>query len=380
MQTKLGAEVEVVALTVVAELALLERRPELGLLCQEAARQGRLTAAVVDAVLPGLSAAAHANLLRHCAYLGLCDDSGALTRLGRGCADDAEAPLPEQGAYTFWVARHPLLGVRPLHFRREEDPRDSDYQSFQSVPEWFRPRREEAWTSVVDETRFCVRELLGPNGQPARCRLTATTPWQLTWDVDLRSGANSWRINGVLEWREKDQVKRASFATRGESVPDLDGPRIFASWEPRWDPGRGYVAMDFDGRTGERERAFLRELSYRDVSIPRRGTYATAVVKGVPVGPSSHPQAQQWANALARARFLEEQGYLPASRLEELFQATVRQTPLEPYGVRLAPPEEHLRAFEAAKQERAYWRVAAAMDLAPDTLARASGATSREVA
>ncbi len=78
MRTTLEAEVKVYEISVLAELAVLERRPEFGLLCA-AARQGALTPEAMDQVLPGLSEVARANLRRHCEELLLCDREGRHT-------------------------------------------------------------------------------------------------------------------------------------------------------------------------------------------------------------------------------------------------------------------------------------------------------------
>jgi hypothetical protein len=367
MRTTLRAEVEISTITVVAELAVLERRPELALVCRAAQKQGALEPRVLSGVLPGLSEAACANLRRHYEYLGLCDEAGRLTEAGRLCAERSEAPIPEQGVYTFWIARHPLCGVLLLHFRREQlDPRDSDFDSLQPVPEWFRADRHHPWESVVDRgMRFCLRALLGPSPRPVRCRLAPAPACQLSWEVDLLTWENQWLLAGKLEWREGEQQRREPFTTPHQSVAELDGGALFASWEPRWRPEQGFAAMDFDGKVGGHD--FRRTLRYPSVSVPGKGTYTNVEVLDVPVGPSNRVQAQRWADALLRSALKKETGYVTDSRLRTLFDTVVRDTPLSGFSVALAGVEEHLKALEA--DARLYWMLAAPFDLQPEAAA-----------
>lgn len=364
MKTKLRAEVEVTAVTVLAEVAVFERRPELALVCRAAAQRGGLDVQLFDSVLPGLSEAARSNLRRHCEYLGLCDGEGRLTEAGRHCAERSEAPIPEQGVYTFWVAQHPLCGVRLLHFRREHpDPRDSDFQNLQAVPDWLQADRSRSSESVLDRTRFCLRELHGPPQQPVKCRLAGAPACQLSWDIDLSTGENQWSLTGQLEWSGPEGRQGARFTTPRESIRDLEGPALFASWERRWSKAQGYAAMDFDGKLGEAEGAFRRDFRYPSVTVPSRGQYANVEVIGVPVGPSSQAQAQRWADALLLAALEKEQGYVVTSRLQALWSGLIRGTPLQGFSVKLAGVEEYLRALEG--KERVYWMLAAPFDLQP---------------
>ncbi|MBM7114915.1 hypothetical protein [Archangium primigenium] len=364
MRTTLRAPVELFTLTVLAELALLESRPELGRVCRAALARDALDVRTLAEVLPGLSETACANLRRHCEYLGLCDEAGRLTALGRRCAEDSEVPVPEQGVYTFWVARHPLCGVRLLHVRREQvEPRDSDFQSLEPVPEWLRADRHHVWASVVEPgLRFCLRALLGPAGQPVRCRWASAPPCQVAWEVTFPSGDNRWRLSGQVAWSENGQPRRAPFTTPDATVPDLEARALLSAWEPRWDDARGFVAMDFDGHVDD-AAPFLRSLRHPSVTVPGRGTYEKVELLEVPVGPSSAAQAQRWADALLLAALKKEAGYVPDSRRRALFAARVRDTPLALFPVAPAEPEAQLRSV--ASDERLFWMLAAPFDLRP---------------
>ena len=125
MRTVLSVPLAVHKMAVFAELAWMEQRPELSLLCLQAREQGgRLTPLAIQQCLPGLSEAACRNVLESCRVLGLVDKQGSLTPLGEEVAESQEAPVPEQGVYSLWVASHPLLGNRILSVERLSSTRE----------------------------------------------------------------------------------------------------------------------------------------------------------------------------------------------------------------------------------------------------------------
>jgi hypothetical protein len=72
MRCVLTAEILVSRVAVFAEMAWMERRPELGLLCRVARENGnRVTTAIVQSALPGLPDAGATNVLAWCRMLGL---------------------------------------------------------------------------------------------------------------------------------------------------------------------------------------------------------------------------------------------------------------------------------------------------------------------
>jgi hypothetical protein len=368
MRTTLRAKVEVQEVVILAEMAVLERHPELQLLCAMAAKQGTLTPQGILATLPGLSPAASHTLHRHCQYLALCDVEGRLTQAGQRCAETGDVPIPELGIYRLWVARHPCCGELLLHFRRERtDKKDQDFASLQPVPDWLRADKQRSWTSVLDsELRFSLRELPAAPREGVRCRLSQAAACELTWEMDFDSGRNGWALTGTLKWQEAEQLQSARFSTQPAPVPGVDLRETFATWERRWDARRGRVAIAYDGaEQGASGQPFLRNLSYSRVGVPNRGEYSQVEVLDVPVGPSSAAEAQRWVEALLCARLGEERGYIPAERVQERFKQTVQGSPLEEH--RVQPPEREalMRQLQAAGRHRAAWLLAAPLDLCP---------------
>ena len=159
MRAILSSEIPVSRIAVFAEMAWMERRPELGLLCRAAhGRDNRISVTTVQSALPGLPDAGANNVIAWCETLGLCDAHGGLTSLGEDVAEQDEAPVPEQGVYGLCLAQHPVIGRRVLAVERLASSRDQRFEHVQPVP--IEPDRGKVFRSVLNPTeRFQLRGL-----------------------------------------------------------------------------------------------------------------------------------------------------------------------------------------------------------------------------
>lgn len=359
MKAQLRSEAELWDVAVFAELAVWERRPELQLLCSIAQKRGALGPDDVDRVLPGLSGTARENLARHLTYLRLLDERGALTPLGRRCAETGEAPAWELGGYRFLVAVHSLFRCHLLGFMRVPgDRKDTDFQ-LERVPPWLRPDPDRVWTSAIDSAvRFTLQRLPAPPGAGAdpRCRAEALRPATVVWQIDLESGQNAWHIEGELG-------SGRTFRSPPESVPAQELTGLLTAWDRRWSPNRRRVSMAYDGHATDGHDSFLRTFEYAGVEAGDRGTFREVVVEDVPVGPASSAEARSWARALAIARVAAADAYCPNDAWAKEWDAVVRGTPLDP-GAGTAPAPDELDGNEEPFQARTRWLLRAANDLA----------------
>lgn len=111
MRCVLTTETPESRVAVAAEIAWMERRPELDLLCRTAREHdNRMTTAVVQSAVPGLPDSGANNVIAWCNMLGPCDGRGGLTALAEDVADADEAPVPEQGVNSLWLTQPPVLG------------------------------------------------------------------------------------------------------------------------------------------------------------------------------------------------------------------------------------------------------------------------------
>ncbi|WP_438040193.1 hypothetical protein [Sorangium sp. So ce128] len=380
MRTELRAAVDVEEIVLFAEMATLQPRPELGLLCR-GADGGTLTEEGISRLLPGLSRAAARTLVRTCADLGLCDDRGVLTSLGREAGESQRVPLPEQGVYRLWVARHPLCGVRILHVERvSAEDRDEDYASLTPAPMDL-PRRV-PMRSVIDADRhFVLRDLPAPRGQAPRCRRLGQERCALVWRLDFLRSENSWCFEGKIDLGQGAiQVRHAA-----ESIDGLDLPALFGAWAREqglvgsWDVSRRQLRGPLPAAIEERD-GFKRTISFPWVEVPERGRWEDVRVRDVRLGPADRETAQQWALDRYHRRVLSGASYLPASKLRALFLEVIEHTPLAEHRPTLPAHADLLRTLDPspsparqeapsglpqAERRTLYFRHAAVVDLAP---------------
>ena len=361
MKAILEAQVELWDIAVFAELAVWESRPDLQLLCKEAAKNGGLDDDAVDRVLPGLSSRGRKNLVRHLGYIQLLERDGALTRLGRHCADSGDAPAWEQGTYHLLVAAHPLFGCHVLdHKRTVNDPFDRDY-NLDPLPTWMRVSQHQIFTSALDKSRrFSIAAFPAARGQDPTCRGWEMKPGTLRWEIDLETGRNHWTVEGDVGAQNNPRP----FVSAPESADPSDLVGLYAKWEPKWDARTGRVLIAYDGHMGKGGReTFLRAWRYDSVQVGRFGTYENVVVRDVPVGPRTDAEAKAWATAIAVARVEASEGYVSTDGWRNEWESATSGTPLEGRAGSAPDPRTIATSGTAPVAARTRWLLSAAADI-----------------
>lgn len=351
MRAEISLKVPVTAVTVLAELATLAPRPELQRLCAQAG-EGALDAAQIAKLLPGVSAAGAANLLRSMVGYLLVDARGRLTDHGRRCAKDGVAPVPELGIVQLWYARPPGLDPLPLGFRRVHDARDTG--ALRPLPPWIAPEPLRERDSHVGEAgRFVLLDLPCAAGQTPLGAGGALRDLTLTWAIDPVSGQNTRRITGDVPV--------------GDDVVTVDVPLppatqglagLAARWLPGWDAATGRRWCAFDDKVpGD---AFLRDYQIPTASVPGLDGPVEAILRDVPVGAASADDADRWAMALF-VRDFPTKGWLTGAAVE----ASWRGLSDHPGLARHPPEAPSLDALLAAlPTDESRARLAAPVDLA----------------
>ena len=374
MRTTLKADIDISHVAVFAEMALLERRPELGLLCRNASlNANRLTAAVVQSALPGLSDAGAGNVIAWCKSLGLCDANGGITSLGEEVAKTNEAPVPEQGAYEMWIAKHPLVGSKVLAVRRLAGRQpDTNYDAIE--PLQIRPDMGKVFRSVIDKNvRFIVRSLPANHGQPGSMIDGHETTCRISWTLDFDECTDHWQIDGVLDIpgnhgspesrpilhdAESDGVDLWALASRWSSGPLRE--------HGRWMAQKKSLSVKFDGLSEAEIGSFRKTLDLGKVDIPGKGSYTDVVLEDVSICPESKEDAQSWALALLWKYLSDRPGYRSRAELRQQFAALTEGTPLEEHSPRLPSHADLLD--EATESRELFWSLAATVDLCPFVL------------
>ena len=367
MRAILSAEIPVERFAVFAEMAWLERRPELGLLCRAAMEQGdRVSVAAVQSALPGLHDAGANNVISWCKMLGLCDGQGGLTELGKDVAQSDEAPVPEQGIYDIWFAAHPLLGRRILSVGRLSSNRDHRFDAIRPLST--EPDRGVVFRSVVNpDERFMLRDLPTNHGKTGCLDGSTGATCRVRWTLDFDGERDQWQLDGVVEG--------PGGMTPMKHEPEVDGLdlwRLASIWGAeqlaslgRWSAEERRLAISFRGLSEQEQDTFRKTVKLRSVEVPGKGRYDNVTLSDVPIGPSSRPEAQRWAMSRLNRGLATAPRYRSRSEVRHLFAELTEDTPLEQFGPTL-PSHQTLIAGDLHKdQPGVFWGLAAPVDLAP---------------
>jgi hypothetical protein len=358
-------------MAVFAEMAWMERRPELGLLCRTArSNDHRLTEAAVQAVLPGLGDAGARNVIAWCALLGLIDRGRGLTGQGLQVAETDEAPVPEQGVYDLWCAEHPLIGRRILAAERLASTREPRFEQIVALP--IEPDRGVVFRSVANpRERFMLRDLPTNHGQ-AGCLLGSTrATCRICWTLDFSAERDHWQLEGTIEGHQgglravEHKSEVAAIDLRALADDWGVGPLAAVG---RWQPSERRLAVTFSGRTDAEQDSFRMTVKLAGVSVPRLGSYSDVTLEDVPIGPTSPTEAQRWAAARLDRHMQQHPAYRSRGEVRRLFAELSENTPLERFGPTLPAHEDLARGYLATKRLDLFWSVAAAVDLAPRPL------------
>jgi hypothetical protein len=374
MRAILSAKVPVSCVAVFAEMAWMERRPELGLLCRAARDHGNIiTTATVQSALSGLPDAGANNVIAWCQVLGLCDARGGLTSLGQDVAESDEAPVPEQGIYCLWLAQHPVIGRRVLTAERLTSTRDHRFESIRPLP--YDPERRKVFRSVLNgKERFIVRDLPTNHGQSGGDMRSTRATCRLRWTLDFDHAQDQWQLDGAIESPQGNGKHELRPMKHEPESDGLDLWNLISVWTigplaafGRWQATTRQLAVSFNALTEAEINTFRKTLSLGFVEIPGKGAYEDVTIEDVPIGPWSADDAQQWAMARFAQHLLKKPAYRSRAEVRALFAELTEDTPLEQLSPTL-PSHADLLAGLPAQSERdqeRFWSLAAAVDLAP---------------
>lgn len=352
-----------------AEIAWIERRPELGALCLAAQAAGRrITTAIVETALPGVTTAGAKNIIAWCATLGLCDSQGALTRRGDDAAEKSDAPVPEQGVFDLWVISHPLLGRRALHADRIVSKFDGRFESI--TPLKTTPVRGRVLPSAVEPNRrFEVRALLPNDDAPVGLLGETDARCEIRWTMDFAAKREQWTLSGSLDGESR--APRFIKHEPEQAGEDLD--RVLNAWAQgplaafgRWQPESRRLARTFEGLSVDEQERFTQKLTMPEVEVSGRGRWKNVTLEDVPIGPATLEDATHWATARLDRRLRAKPQYRTRDEVRRLFADLTDSTPLEAQRPMLCSHDELLKQYVA--EPDVFWSLAASVDLAPTPL------------
>lgn len=362
MRCEIHEDVVVHRSAVFAEMAKLERRPELGALCRAAqAAQGRIDPALVQTVLPGVSSGGAWNVVDWCKMLGLVDNRGALTRSGEEVARDGDAPVPEQGVFELWHVDHPLLGRRILHAAPLRIDRDVHFDELAPLPS--EPQANTTFRSVVGPERFVLRKLLGSGGLAASRDQSSC---QVRWTIHFLKEQETFRLEGQLEVGDTLRPIQHEPERAGIDVASL---REAIAWEHfgqlgAWKPAERRLCISYSKLSDAEKETFKKAIAIGSLSIPGKGRYNNVTLEDVPIGPPSRGDAQPWAVWRLERKLAKMPSYVTRGELRQTFTSRVEKTPLEAFAPELPAHETLLQQRSA--DARSLFQLAAPVDLSPE--------------
>lgn len=359
MRAVLSTEIRVERIAVFAEMAFIERRPELGLVARAAQASGRLSPAAVQAALPGLTDPGARNVVEWCRTLGLCDRQGGLTRLGEDVAATDEAPVPEQGVYDLWLAEHALLGRRILASERLAATPDQRFERIAPLP--IVPDRGVPFRSAVERgIRFVLRDLPTNHGQLGCLLRDARSTCRLRWTLDFAGQTNQWQLDGFIEKRPiHHELER----------DELDLWRLAETWGlgpmanlGYWQANSRRLAVALKGLSDNEQDSFRMTRTLPEVEVPGRSAWRNVTVEDLPIGPLNRDEANRWAHARLDRHLTAHPVYRGRGELRRVFADLTEATPLEEHEPVLPAHDDMLTDLRG--RPALFWSLAAPVDLA----------------
>lgn len=371
MRTVLSVSLNVQRVAVFAELAWMERRPELAALCQNARVQGGLlTTQVIQQTLPGLSATAARNVLESCQVLGLIDKHGQLTLIGDDVAHAQQVPVPEQGVYAFYLTEHPLLGKRILSVERQSSTRDIRFEDIRPLP--LVPDAGVIFRSVLDASRFVLRGFPGSTARgaaPEGIVSSTQTQCRLRWTLDFEASTPEKQSYWVLEGKLESGAAASSIEHSPEVAP-LDLRRLANAWGEgplavygRWDEAQQRLQVALEGLTEQEQEQFRKSYTLPRVGVFNKGQYEQVSLEDVPIAPLSTAESDRWARKRLVRALARHKGFLSRAALRTLFLSLTEDTPLESSNPTLPGHDALLESLKRVPET--FWKLAAPVDLAP---------------
>ncbi|MDX1973087.1 MAG: hypothetical protein SFY68_11210 [Candidatus Sumerlaeia bacterium] len=367
MRTELRAKVQTTRWAAFAELAWMERRPEIGILCQRAAKEaGVVSPSLIQQVVPGLPSAGALNIIAQLKMLGLCDGHGALTPLGREAAKDHEVPIPEQGTYELWIGEHPVFGCRLVHVDRIEAKGD-DRRGYDPVRIPPVPDRSIATPSALDpKEKVVFRDFPRANGNPVGIRRNDSSNLEVRWELDSETETSRWSLVGILDIPGKGPRQaipvQIDLEVNLELLTDHWGHETLRQ-EGQWDPKMRRLRIRAEQASEAEKRSFRKAFGPREIDVPGVATFKGATLSDVAIAPANQQESQAWATAMLHSALAKEQQYRTRQQVRSLFAQQIDGTPLEEFETVLKPHEELISEFDS--QPELFWELAAPVDLSP---------------
>ncbi|MCB8748928.1 hypothetical protein LHU53_18720 [Rhodoferax sp. U2-2l] len=224
-----------------------------------------------------------------------------LTESGSTALDTKQIYIPEQGTWTVWASKDPLLGATILRVEpwRESSAYDEVWgeerdkapkRRFEKLPRWVRDAVGVITTPLVGGAPLRI-EQLEAEGEVAEAETTLRATWDVT-DARLRIGGS---LGGTPVNAAVDAPEMAADAVWMQLM------QVEGLW-PRWDDSVAALRIGFDETIADERESLVRGVSFKRPDIESLGIFDATTVEGIALRARSAQDATRWADWRLRER------------------------------------------------------------------------------
>ena len=352
----------------VMEIGRQRKREELHavlLLAEE--HGGRATAKdVSQELLQGRPELVGKAIVDRCRDLGLLDESGKITPVGREALSTGNVFIPERGRYVVWFTEDPLIPQKLVHLEPVEETYLSDEVALMRGRKARGEPREEA-ESLPEKLRALVSglyDLMGKGGGRIAIR---------SIDPNGVAGRPGPEDNVKITLQVAPAGSRLSISGGFQHLLTPPQLEFETSWVSAlgplarlWAKSRNPPALKctFDELDPKELASFSKTVSLPKPTLAGYGEFDNASVEGVPIIPRTAEDAARWARWLLKRSVA---GYVDGEQYQRLVERCRSRFPDFP-DVKLPDAEELARELGKEKAAdgalpRAYWYLRAPLDL-----------------
>jgi len=303
-------------------------------------------------------------IVDRCRDLGLLDESGVITPIGREALRTGNVFVPEKGRYVLWFTEDPLVSQKLIHIEPKEESYLNDEVAIIKTRGTKQVTEPEPLPKKIMTLARGIYDLMGKGAGSVVIRTIEANG--LT--CPLGPGDNA-RVTLRIDHKDSRLEISGGFE-RLLKAPSLDFQEVWISalgpLARLWAHSRDSPALktSFDELSSKELTSFSKTVTLTRPTLERYGEFDDTSVDDVPIVPRTSADAASWARWLLKRSVI---GYADDERYKRLVESCMSRFPDFP-GIKL-PTAEKL-AEELAEDKgpdgtlpRAYWYLQAPLDL-----------------
>jgi hypothetical protein len=307
------------------------------------------------------------TVISRCRDLGLLDDYGSLTPLGRESLERKTVPLPEHGRYRILCTTDPLVPQRILDLEGTHEPMVEDIvnarraarrleskgkqsEEVEQVPPWL--------VELKDQSIMLPR--LGE-----RIRIMSVAERCVRSQVEQNERLS---LKWIIHPDRESELMAEGFAKWDMESPKVSHESIFlellGDTRQAWDARRGVLRCGFNEVSDAEKTSMSRQLKLDRPTVSEYGTFDETEIRDVPIAPRTVKDAQEWGEWVLEHEITE---YLDENSYPKLVRGVTDRFPdfdiTLPEHDKMADQIRHGAILRGDLLPAAYWYLRAPTDL-----------------